>query len=64
MAKIKNEDTVPACAKCEHATPLEGLDGVVCKYKGVVSESNVCRKFSYDLLKRSPAPAPRLKTEE
>lgn len=57
MFKIKNTDTLPVCALCEHATPLEGLEGVLCKYKGVVSESNTCRKFSYDMLKRAPAPA-------
>ncbi len=64
MSKIiKNTDTLPVCALCEHATPLEGLDGVVCKYKGVVSESYTCRKFSYDMLKRDPAPAPKREEE-
>ena len=56
MSKIKNEDQKNVCALCEHASPLKGLEGVLCKYKGVVPEDYNCRKFSYDILKREPSP--------
>ena len=56
MSKIKNNDHENVCALCEHATPLKGLEGMVCAFKGVVSEDNSCRRFSYDILKREPLP--------
>ena len=43
------------CAHCEHAAPLHDEDYVLCEKKGVVRAVYVCRKFSYDPLKRRPA---------
>ena len=50
------------CANCERATLLHGEDYVLCEKHGVVRASFVCRKFSYDPLKRTPAAvsAPKL----
>ena len=52
MAKKNNTDYSKVCLYCENATVLQGENTVLCKYKGVVSEDYVCRKFVYDPLKR------------
>ncbi len=45
------------CLYCENSIPLmDGDDNVLCSKKGVVKEDHRCRKFSYDPLKRKPAP--------
>ena len=62
MAKNKNSDYQNICLFCEHATQLKINNNVLCKYKGVVEEDYVCRKFIYDPLKRTPAPKPKLIT--
>ncbi len=43
------------CVFCEHAVALHGNDFILCRKKGVVSATWVCRKFVYDPLKRKPA---------
>ena len=50
------------CAFCEHSALLHGDEYVLCEKKGVVRATYVCRKFSYDPLKRRPAQrnAPKL----
>ena len=50
------------CANCENAALLHGEEYVLCEKKGVVRATYVCRKFSYDPLKRRPAAskAPKL----
>ena len=50
------------CANCEHAAALHGEDYVLCERNGVVRATYVCRKFSYDPLKRRPGAlkAPKL----
>ena len=55
----KNEDEriEKYCAFCELGTPVPSQDGtnyVLCKKKGLVKETYVCRKFIYDPLKRDP----------
>ncbi|MGN1094970.1 MAG: hypothetical protein ACI4QR_01135 [Eubacteriales bacterium] len=60
MAFRKEQDnTERVCAFCEHGTPaLPDSDGnvfVVCEKKGMVRDTYVCRRFSYDPLKRDPA---------
>ena len=51
------------CAKCEHAALLHGDEYVLCEKKGVVRATFVCRRFSYDPLKRRPAKAAAPKLE-
>ena len=47
MAKVKKETEIQkVCAFCEY---------VICSKKGLMREGAVCRKFSYDPLKREPA---------
>ena len=47
------------CRFCDQATLLRDGENVLCRRYGVVNEEYVCRKFSYDPLKRLPA-APRV----
>ena len=60
MAKVKNEiDIEKVCAFCEYSAPApadkDGNEYVICSKKGLMREGAVCRKFSYDPLKREPA---------
>lgn len=60
MAKRRDDATEErVCAFCEHGTPVprdtEGNTLVLCDKKGLVRENGVCRRFSYDPLKREPA---------
>jgi hypothetical protein len=52
------------CAFCEYATSLPTADReddhMICEKRGVVYGDYVCRKFRYDLLKRSPKDKPGL----
>ncbi len=47
------------CVFCEYGTPLppdtNGNVFVLCKKQGLVRDDFVCRRFSYDPLKREPA---------
>lgn len=52
-----------ACAYCEEAAPLYDCDHMLCSRKGVVDAGYVCRHFSYDPLKRIPAPRRRVDEE-
>ena len=51
------------CAYCENAALLHSEDYVLCEKKGVVAANFVCRKFSYDPLKRRAAKAAAPKLE-
>lgn len=62
MAKRKELDYAKICLFCENATILKSDTNLLCKYKGIVSEDYVCRKFVYDPLKREPKSAPKLPT--
>ena len=60
MEKVKKEIEIEkVCGFCEYAAPApadkEGNEYVICSKKGLVREGSVCRKFSYDPLKREPA---------
>ncbi len=48
------------CAYCENASPLYDRDFMLCQKKGVVGSGHVCRRFSYDPLKRVPVPRRRV----
>ena len=43
----------PHCAYCKYAAPAEP-GTVICRKKGICLESDHCRKFEYDPLKRIP----------
>ncbi len=50
----ENYDITEVCAVCEHASPLRDDEEVLCCHHGVVSAAWRCKKFRYDLLKRTP----------
>lgn len=56
MALKRNIDCQRVCLFCENASLLPGGNDVLCKHRGIVSEDHSCRKFTYDPLKRVPAP--------
>ena len=60
MRKHRKDDNLEkVCAFCEYGTLLpadaQGNTFVLCKKNGMVKDTSVCRKFSYDPLKRNPA---------
>lgn len=60
MAKVKTEIEIERiCAFCEYSAPaptdMEGNEYVICSKKGLMRTEAICRKFSYDPLKREPA---------
>lgn len=62
MPKYREDDNLEkVCAFCEDGTPLpadaEGNVFVLCKKNGMVKDTYVCRRFSYDPLKREPGGA-------
>ncbi len=57
-------EIIKCCAYCEKATPLVGDDYILCSKKGVVSLTHLCRRFSYDPLKRIPRRTPSMPTLE
>ncbi len=63
MAKKRKSDFDKACCYCENASPLHDKDFMLCKLHGVVSSGHLCRRFSYDPLKRIPMPRKRLEME-
>ena len=52
--KFFNKDLERKCEYCIHARIFSSNDEMLCKYKGVVSLNDKCRKFKYDVLKRKP----------
>ncbi len=42
------------CRFCRHSSELSDGDAVLCSKKGIVSAGFVCKKFTYDPLKREP----------
>lgn len=60
--KEKQEYT-KVCALCEYATHLCGNEErFLCTKSGVVASDYICRKFSFDPLKRRPLPKPQMTT--
>ena len=55
--KSKEEEYVKCCALCEHASQ-DGGEYMICRKKGQVEKTSVCRKFTYDITKRIPKKRP------
>ena len=51
---FNKKDHTPQCALCVHAKVIDGDADVLCVREGVVAESDVCRHYEYDPLKRKP----------
>ncbi len=63
MAKsIYNKQLTPCCGYCANARLSPALKLIFCRYKGPVSELDVCRKYCYDPLKRTPHSVAELPT--
>ncbi|NLK40200.1 MAG: hypothetical protein GX303_08200 [Clostridiales bacterium] len=55
--KYKDSDKIEierCCAFCERSASLRDPNNVLCSSRGIVSVNYICRKFSYDPLKRRP----------
>ena len=52
--KFFNKDIEPRCEYCLNARVFSSEDYMLCKYKVVVYKENKCRKYKYDVLKRTP----------
>lgn len=49
-----NRDISPACQYCVHGQFFEHTNEVFCLKRGVTDPTDSCRKFEYDVLKRTP----------
>ena len=56
--RFEELDLPVICRFCESAALIGDDNNVLCCKRGVVSAEYKCRKFSYDPLKREPAPPP------
>ncbi len=52
--KLFSGDTPKICAYCAHADKLQTAEEILCYYKGPVTETFSCRRFTYDPFKRNP----------
>ena len=52
--KFFNKSIEHKCECCLNARIFSSESEMLCKYKGVVSVDDKCRKFKYDVLKRKP----------
>ncbi len=50
----------PACEYCENGSPTIDGQMIKCKYKGIISKHDSCKKFIYAPLKRVPKRRPSL----
>lgn len=50
--EMKDERIEKYCRFCEHAETLTDSDKMLCRKRGIVPSSYICRKFVYDPLKR------------
>ncbi|MBR0466474.1 MAG: hypothetical protein IJJ40_03150 [Clostridia bacterium] len=53
MAAFFNKNTIKSCKWCVHGINSEYTDDIFCKKRGVVN-NDVCRKYKYNPLKRTP----------
>lgn len=51
--KMQEEET-PSCRLCEHASFVSD-EYILCKKKGRITDRTVCRAYSYDIMKKTPA---------
>lgn len=58
MATKEQREIARVCEYCEYAKEIRDEQNVLCAIKGIVARGYHCRRFCYDLLKRTPA-APR-----
>lgn len=59
---FNTENISPSCAYCLNGKPSPDGETVLCSKKGVVAKDFSCRKYKYDILKRTPKRAPKLQS--
>ncbi len=52
-----NKNISPACEYCVHGNASKYTDEVFCVKRGVTKKNDYCRKYKYDILKRTPRTA-------
>ena len=52
-----DKNVIKSCAWCKHGIKSDFSNVIFCKKRGVMGTDDVCRKYSYDPLKRTPKPA-------
>ena len=66
-AMLFDKNILPACALCEHGSPINE-DTILCHKHGPVAVTDSCRSFKYDPLLRVPkgpaAPSKKFKPED
>lgn len=61
-SKLFGSDIEPACEYCLNGSSAEDGLTVACRYRGIKSINDKCRRFKYDPLKRVPKRQPDLPT--
>ncbi len=54
MAKMFNKDTLKSCEWCKFSRKSQFNDDLFCQKQGITEKFQVCRKYKYDPLKRTP----------
>ncbi len=54
MASMFNKDTPKSCEWCKFSKKSAFNKDLFCAKRGVTEKFNVCRKYKYDPLKRTP----------
>ncbi len=54
MARMFNKDTRKSCEWCKYSHKSEYNDELFCIKCGVTEKFEICRKYKYDPLKRTP----------
>lgn len=52
--KIFNKKLPKRCEYCIHGTKSQFTNEVLCLKKGIMDANDMCRKYKYDPLKRTP----------
>ena len=51
----------PKCSLCIHANFIDGSRNIECKFSGKIPGDYVCKRFEYDIFKRTVKPKAKLK---
>ncbi len=54
MKRMFNKDLPKKCEYCLNAIPLGSDNEMICKKRGIVYSDDLCKKYKYDPLKRTP----------
>ncbi len=57
---LYNKEISPQCEYCIYGRLSPDGETVLCPKKGIVTRDFHCRKYKYDIMKRTPKKAPRL----